>query len=148
MANIFWRNLTSNNDANNINNYATTEGGTTVPGGTLADHTIYFSNTATSANWTLSANLTIGNLYTMAADTGGTGDYLGNLNINGKELTVSIFDVGGTDTSNKITLTMSTLNSKIIFKNIFFIVNAFISWGLSGTDDGSIIEFDGTASPG
>jgi hypothetical protein len=89
MANIFWRNLTSDNDANDINNYATTEGGSTVPGGTLADHAIYFSNTATSANWTLSANLNCVQISTSTDETGGTNDYTGTINYSNYKLETS-----------------------------------------------------------
>jgi hypothetical protein len=102
MANIWWRNLTSDNDANNINNYATTEGGTTVPGGTLADHTIYFSATASTANWTLTDNLIVVGLYNLSDDTGGTDNYTGTWSGN-YTLSAGTITTGGTDAGNKLT---------------------------------------------
>ena len=149
MSNIWWKNLLSDNDANNINNYATTEGGTTVPGGTLADHTIFFSNTASSAKWQLSANLTIGSgPYTLVVNTGGTDNYTGdgnttgNINLNGKELTTLSSSIGGTDTANKVYFRMPT-GSKLKWTGDFIVSNNFVALVYSGYATCSF-EYSGT----
>ncbi len=76
-------------DWNTIGNWSATEGGGsngTIPG---SDDNVYFSDTSSNANCTLSADAACNNLYTDNADHDGTDDYTGTLSIGANDIAIS-----------------------------------------------------------
>ena len=107
---VYWWTSGGSTDANLLSNYNTLENGTgSAPGSLGAGDDIYFSSTASTVDWILTANFTIGNMYTTTADTGGTDNWgSGNtvIDLVTYDLSVNTINIGGISGANAVRFRM------------------------------------------
>lgn len=89
MADRWWVNDDSDGDWNNADNWSDSEGGAGGSGVPTSSDNAFFSATSSNDNCTCSGAAVCLNIYTASADTGGTDNYTGTIDINDQTFGVS-----------------------------------------------------------
>jgi hypothetical protein len=125
VADRWWVDDDADGDWNNPNNWSSTEGGIGGAGVPTATDHVYFSDTSSSTNCTLSANSVCASLQAASADTGGVDDYTGILDISTFNLTNS----GVTKTASGFTLKIGvSADTGLTTAGITFVAGSWRHW--------------------
>ena len=134
MSSKWWTNGGGDNDFENTNNWSLTEGGVGGAGVPGASDNAYYSDTSSTANCTLSDNVSITNLTNRFNIHGGSDDYHHTVTVGTYDLTVSGYiNVRGTNTSNKFGMVIGVSANTGVTVDTFGIYNGFVSLNMQNT---------------